>query len=123
MTPRDEDTGMERPEAAGAVKTAFSRISGNPIWRGLSLAALAGALPFCIWLMGTAVSWVAPPSFQSSALVKIEGPALSPADVATGMRSEEVMKEAVRLLASGSQGRESNPMSAYLLSTSLFVEP
>lgn len=120
---RDHATGSARPEADGARDRGIRWISGKRLWKNVAFAALAGILPFGVWLMGTAVSWVTPPSFQSSALVKIDGTSVSPAAVADGMRSEEVMREAVRLLSDEETSFGADPMSAYLLSTSLVVEP
>ncbi len=120
MTPIGAEAGQERPEAADGVKTGFCGIFRNRTWKWLALLVLSGVLPFGVWLIGTAMTWVAPPSYQSSALVRVAPGSLPAEEVAAGMRSGPVMKEAARLLAADAGD---HPMSKYLLSTSLSVEP
>ncbi len=120
MTPIGVEAGQEQPQAANGVETGFCGIFRNRTWKWLALLVFGGVLPFGIWLIGTAMTWVTPPSYQSFALVRVAPGSLPAEEVAAGMRSGAVMKEAARLLAVDTGN---HPMSEYLLSTSLSVEP
>lgn len=86
------------------------------------LVAGLALLPFAAWLIGSGIVFFTPAVYHGGAMVQVHGGTGS-REACEQLKSEEVVAEAVRTLSTGHDGTLSDPMSAYLLWSSLSVEP
>lgn len=88
--------------------------------RWVLLGALVAGIPFAVWLIGSGIVWVTPPSYSSAALLRVEE-GCSFHDLKSGA----VMDSAAAMLADGANESSgtSDPMATYLLWSSVTVAP
>lgn len=97
-------------------------------WRVLKavcLIAALGLLPFGTWMLGSGIVMVTPPVYNGGAVLRVEAPANRPdalREACEQLRSEKVVQLAARSLSGGSSNKGGDPMSQYLLWSSLSVK-
>ena len=98
---------------------------GSPARQGwttakrVALGAALACIPFLCWLVGSGIVWATPANYRSSVLLQVEG-GYDPQD----LKSQDVMSRAAATLGQ-LQGRNhaANPMSSYLLWSSVTITP
>ncbi len=95
------------------------------VWRAVALMALIGLMPFGAWLVGTGIVWATPPLYQSGAVLRVDaspGGREKVRQEVARLKSDSVVGPAAQALAPGTGGTSSDPMSAYILWSSLSVK-
>lgn len=98
-------------------------------WRVLKAVSLLSALvllPFGTWILGSGIVMVAPPVYSGGAVLKVEAPSDRPhavREVCEQLQSDKVVQLAAESLSSGAADKNADPMSRYLLWSSLSVKP
>ena len=113
--PATAEEGSPAPEAGKSWR----------VLRTVCLIAGLGLLPFGSWIIGSGIVMVTPPVYNGGAMLRVEAPANRPEALRQAceqLRSEKVVQLAARTLSERSANKGEDPMSRYLLWSSLSVK-
>lgn len=98
-------------------------------WRVLKMVGVIAAvvlLPFGTWILGSGIVMVTPPVYHGGAVLRVDASADRPdalREACEQLRSDKVVQLAASALSDGSADKSTDPMSRYLLWSSLSVKP
>ena len=121
MTSNKEESPAPLHAAKEATKTL---LAGWSAFKVVTLISLLALLPFGAWLIGSGIVMVTPPVYRSGALLRVndsEGRKGNAHQEGERLKSGDVVGQAARTLAGVGQGATTDPMSEYILWSSLSV--
>lgn len=112
------------PSAGTSAKVRGRRLVRIQVWKAACLMAAIGLLPFGVWLVGSGIVLAAPPVYQSAAVLRVDSAGGNQDHIrqaAARLKSDTIIGMAARTLRQPHDGSSPDPMSAYLLWSSLSV--
>jgi capsular polysaccharide biosynthesis protein len=108
-----------------AAAVCATRLIRKRVWKAAALMAAIGLMPFGAWLVGSGIVLATPPVYQSGAILRVDASPGAREEIrreVARLKSDSVVGPAAQSLTRQTGRAPADPMSAYLLWSSLSVK-